>query len=154
MATRRRIEEHLQLGCHGTSQNPNHMSIYNVLCVCAFVCMFVCLCVFVPVLCHSIYQATLESLRDHDPDMAPREDGGTWWRQMSKLLGSEWLGMEWHRTGKSGRRSADSAVPMTSTRYRPLCSQQFQHECRRILSMLMWVLLPMPRRPHTTQTNL
>ena len=50
------------------------------------------------------------------PDMAPREDGGTWWWQMSKLLGSEWLGMEWHRTGKSGRRSADSAVPMTPTR--------------------------------------
>ena len=46
---------------------------------------------------------------------APREDGGTWWRQMSKLLGSEWLSMMWDRTGKS-RRSADSAMPMKSTR--------------------------------------
>ena len=35
---------------------------------------------------------------------------------MSKLLGSEWLDIEWHRTGKSGRRSTDSVVPMTSTR--------------------------------------
>ena len=58
----------------------------------------------------------LESLRDHDPDMVPREDGRTWWRQISKLLGSEWLGMEWQKTGKSGRRSVYSAVPMTSTR--------------------------------------
>ena len=29
--------------------------------------------------------------------------GGTWWRQMSRLLGWEWLGMKWHRTGNSGR---------------------------------------------------
>ena len=34
---------------------------------------------------------------------------------MSKLLGSEWLSMMWDRTGKS-RRSADSAMPMKSTR--------------------------------------
>ena len=48
--------------------------------------------------------------------MAPRGDGGTWQRQISRLLGWEGPGMRWHRTERSGRRFADSAVPMTATK--------------------------------------
>jgi len=52
----------------------------------------------------------LESLRDHDPGMVLREDEGTWWRQMSWLLGWDKTGLKWHSTARSGKRLAESAV--------------------------------------------
>ena len=52
----------------------------------------------------------------YNPGMAPRGDGGTWQRQISRLLGWEGSGMRCHRTERSGRRFADSALPMTATK--------------------------------------
>ena len=40
----------------------------------------------------------LESLRDHDPNMAPREDGGTWWRQIPSCWARS--GLVWSGTGQ------------------------------------------------------
>ena len=81
--------------------------------------------------------------------MALKGDGGTWQRQMSRLLGWEGPDMRWHRTERSGRRFADSAVSMTATKME-VTVQQLQHKHRQFLFMLLWALILAARRPHPT----